>query len=91
VAACAVRGAEVAGGPLCHRGVGTLAWACIVRDTRPWAGIDGLVASGPNRRRAVLCSGPGQLHFVISMIFTHPNFEIRNGELPEVQNSLNFA
>jgi hypothetical protein len=91
VAACSVRGAEVAGGRLCHRGVDALTWACAVRDTRPWAGIDGLVASGPNRRRAVLCNGPARLHFVISMIFTHQNFEIRNGDLPKVQNSLNFA
>jgi hypothetical protein len=25
-----------------------------VRDMQPWAGIDGLVASGPNRHRVVL-------------------------------------
>jgi hypothetical protein len=40
------------------------------------------------RRR--LTSGP-QLHFVISMIFNHPNVEIQNGDLPAVQNSPNFV
>jgi hypothetical protein len=54
----------------------TAEWARMVRDTQPWAGVDGLMASGPNRRWAVLCSGPARLHFVILMIFTHPNFEI---------------
>jgi hypothetical protein len=41
-------------------------------------------------RRLGLTSGP-RLHFIISMIFNHPNFEIRNGILPDVQNSPNFA
>jgi hypothetical protein len=40
-------------------------------------------------RRLRLTSGP-RLHFLISMIFNHPNFEIRNGNLPNDQNSLNF-
>jgi hypothetical protein len=41
------------------------AWARAVWDTRSWVGVDGLVASGPNRRWAILCSGPARLHFVI--------------------------
>jgi hypothetical protein len=61
-----------------------------IRDMRPWASIDGLVASGTNRCRAVLCSGSGLLHFIISMIFTHPNFETRNGDIFDVQNSTNI-
>jgi hypothetical protein len=32
-----------------------------------------------------------QLNFVISMIFTHPNFEIQNGDHPDVHNSPTFA
>jgi hypothetical protein len=32
-----------------------------------------------------------RLHFDISMIFTHPNFEIQNGDLSDVQNSPNFS
>jgi hypothetical protein len=41
----------------------TAAWARSVRETRPWAGVDGLVASGPNRRQVVLCSGPDSASF----------------------------
>jgi hypothetical protein len=37
-----------------------------------------------------LISGP-RLHFVISMIFNHPNFEIENGDLPDVPNLPNFT
>jgi hypothetical protein len=29
--------------------------------------------------------------FKFPMIFTHPNFEIQNEDLPDIQNSLNFA
>jgi hypothetical protein len=29
--------------------------------------------------------------FKFPMIFTHPNFEIQNDDLPDIQNSLNFA
>jgi hypothetical protein len=68
----------------------TAPWARAVRDMRLWAGVDDLVVSGPNRHRVVLCSGPARLHFVILMIFTHPNLEIRNGDIPDVQNSPNF-
>jgi hypothetical protein len=51
---------EVAGGRSCHRGVGALTWVRARRDTRPWASVDGLVASGPNRRRAVLYCAVGR-------------------------------
>jgi hypothetical protein len=37
-----------------------------------------------------LTSGP-RLHFIFSKIFNHPNFEIRISDLPNVQNSPNFA
>jgi hypothetical protein len=39
----------------------TAAWARVVWDTQPWGSVDGLVASSPNRRRVVLCSGPGPI------------------------------
>jgi hypothetical protein len=42
------------------------------------------------KRSRQLSSGP-QLHFVFSKIFNHPNFEIRISDLPDVQNSPNFA
>jgi hypothetical protein len=32
-----------------------------------------------------------RLYFIISKLFNHPNFEIRIGVLPNVQNSPNFA
>jgi hypothetical protein len=44
----------------------------------------------PVKRHLRLTSGP-RLHFIISMIFSHPNFEIRNGNLPDVQNTPNFV
>jgi hypothetical protein len=37
-----------------------------------------------------LTCGPFGL-FEFSMIFNHSNFEIQNGDLPDVQNSPNFA
>jgi hypothetical protein len=44
----------------------------------------------PVKRRLRLTSGP-RLYFIISVIFNHTNFEIRNGDLPNVQNSPNFS
>jgi hypothetical protein len=37
-----------------------------------------------------LTSGPSAL-FEFPMIFNHLNFEIQNGDLPDVQNAPNFA
>jgi hypothetical protein len=42
------------------------------------------------KRHLRLTSGP-RLYFVISKIFNHPNFQIRNGNLPDVQNTPNFV
>jgi hypothetical protein len=42
------------------------------------------------KHRLRLTGGP-QLHFVISKNFNHPNFEIRIGDLPNVQSSRNFV
>jgi hypothetical protein len=68
-AACAACGAEVAGWSAAPARGGGLPTVPPQRrrarmGTRGMghvagAGIDGLVASGPDRRRAVLCSGPG--------------------------------
>jgi hypothetical protein len=42
------------------------------------------------RRLVPLTCGPSGL-FEFSMIFNHSNFEIQNGDLPDVQNLPNFA
>jgi hypothetical protein len=44
----------------------------------------------PVKRRLRLTSGP-RLHFVISLIFNHPTFEIQNGDLLDRHKSPNFA
>jgi hypothetical protein len=44
----------------------------------------------PVKRHVQLTSGP-RLHFIISKIFNHLNFKIRIGDLPDIQNSPNFA
>jgi hypothetical protein len=75
---------EVAGGRPCHRDIGMLAWASAILDTRPWTGADGLVASAQISVGLYCAVDWARLHFVISMIFTHPKFEIQNGDLPDV-------
>jgi hypothetical protein len=85
------RRCEVTGGRPCHHGVDALTRTRMVRDTRSWAGVDSLVASGPNRHQAVLCSGPGPASFCNFNDFHSPKFEIRNGDILVVHNSLNFA
>jgi hypothetical protein len=42
-------------------------------------------------KRPVQLTGGPRLHFIISTIFYYPNFEIRNGDLPYVQNLPNFT
>jgi hypothetical protein len=42
------------------------------------------------KRLVPLTCGPSGL-FEFPMIFNHPNFEIQNSDLPDVQNSPNFA
>jgi hypothetical protein len=42
------------------------------------------------RRREVAGGGPATF-LIFFMIFHLPNFEIQNGDLPAVYNSLNFA
>jgi hypothetical protein len=70
VAAGRQRRREVAGGRPCHRGVDALAWVRTERDTRPWAGVDGLVTSGLNRRRAAV----GRARFNAEMISHYSNY-----------------
>jgi hypothetical protein len=42
-------------------------------------------------RQWLWLTGRAQLISEFLMIFTHPNFEIRNGDLPDIQNSPNFS
>jgi hypothetical protein len=51
-------------------------------------GVTARVSVRTGRDTLLLCT---RLYFVFSKFFNHPNFEIRIGVLPDVQNSPNFV
>jgi hypothetical protein len=69
------------------------AWGLAGGGAVAWPSVASAVMRQPARsvkRLVPLTGGPSGL-FEFPMIFNHSNFEIQNGDLPDVQNSLNFA
>jgi hypothetical protein len=69
------------------------AWGLVGGGTAAWPHVASAVTRQPVcsvKQLVPLTCGPSGL-FEFPMIFNHSNFEIQNGDLPDVQNSLNFS
>jgi hypothetical protein len=69
------------------------AWGLAGGGAVAWPHVASAVTRQPAcsvKRLVPLTCGPSGL-FEFPMIFNHSNFEIQNGDLTDVQNSLNFA
>jgi hypothetical protein len=69
------------------------AWGLAGGGAAAWPRMASVVTRQPAysvKRLVPLTCGPSGL-FEFPIIFNHSNFEIQNGDLPNVQNSPNFA